>query len=68
MMAWCWRAAAGWLLLSWADCCCTCRITPAAWSRIQLTRDDYALPTLGPKLIELADMDVTNGRGFLLIK
>ncbi|WIA42630.1 hypothetical protein OEZ86_008603 [Tetradesmus obliquus] len=34
----------------------------------KLTREDYHLPTLGPKLIELADKEVTNGRGFLIIK
>lgn len=34
---------------------------------MQLTKADYALPTLGPKLVELAK-SVTFGRGFQLLK
>lgn len=33
----------------------------------QLTKEDYDLPTLAPRLIELAS-NVSNGRGFQLLK
>lgn len=33
----------------------------------QLTKDDYALPDLAPKLVALAK-EVTLGRGFQLLK
>ena len=36
-------------------------------SPLQLTKEDYALPTLGPKLVELAK-SVTLGRGFQLLR
>ncbi len=34
---------------------------------LQLTKDDFALPSLAPKLINLAK-EVTLGRGFQLLK
>lgn len=34
---------------------------------LQLTKDDFALPNLAPKLVDLAK-EVTLGRGFQLLK
>ena len=41
--------------------------TQNVWYCLQLTKDDFALPKLGPKLVALAK-EVTLGRGFQLLK